>query len=171
VTASDAATGRRDVLKSGLVALGGAAGLSALLGEEPAEAAVTLRLTADQVIGQVAGRQLDEVPQLGDTVITVGRLVNSAGVGTGRFYSVGTLLAVPTRFDRPPVTKLEHHSLQLPTGTIVGTGTTSADGVGTFAIVGGTARYAGARGSYRCTQSVDGLGGLGTASFVLTLLG
>jgi len=38
-----------------------------------------------------------------------------------------------------------------------------------FAIVGGTGRYAGARGSYVASQHLRELGGDGTAHFVLNL--
>jgi hypothetical protein len=166
-----AVSDRRDVLRSGLVVLGGAVGLSSLLGTPTAEAATTQRISADQVTGQVVGRQLDEAAQVGDTIVTNGRLINSLGVGTGRLYAVGTLMALADRFERPVVTTMEQHSLQLPQGSLFGTGTVNAEGIGRFAIVGGTGSYAGRRGSYTYTASVAGLGGDGTASFVLTLLG
>jgi hypothetical protein len=170
VSTGEVLSDRRDVLKSGLAVLGGAAGISLLSGESPAQAAATMSVTADHVLGQVVGRQLDESAQIGDTVITTGRLINSRGVGTGHFYAVGTLLALPSAYDRPVVTKLEQHALQLPAGGIYGSGTTDADGAGLFAVTGGTGRYAASRGSYRFTQSVEGLGGNGTATFVLTLI-
>jgi hypothetical protein len=168
---ADAVSDRRGVLKSGLILLGGAAGVSALMGETPAQASTTLRVSADQVVGQLVGRQLDETPEVGDTIVTSGRLVNARGVGTGHYYSVGTLMALASTFDRPVVARMAQQSLQLPTGSLFGTGTSSADGVGRYAVTGGTGRYAGARGSYTCTESAAGLGGDGTASFVLTLLG
>ena len=39
-----------------------------------------------------------------------------------------------------------------------------------FAIVGGTGRYAGARGSYTADQDTYGLGGRGTAALKLRLV-
>src|SRR2546427_109739 len=53
-------------------------------------------------------------------------------------------------------------------GSIVGIGS----GVGaerTYAIVGGTGEYTGARGSYTAQQDTYGFGGNGTAKFALTL--
>ena len=171
VSAKDAVSDRRDVLKTGLAVLGGAAGLSVLVGPSTAAAAATMRLAADRVVGHVTGRQLDESPQIGDQIITAGRILGGSGNGIGEFHAICTLLALPTAFDRPHVTKLEHHAIQLQNGSIFGTGTTDANGIGVFGVTGGTGRYAGSRGSYRFVQSVEGLGGNGTASFVLTLLG
>lgn len=165
-------TDRRRVLAGGLAALGGATGL-AVATARPAEALTTrtLRLTADQVVGQVAGRQLDESAQVGDRLIMSGRLINSQGVGTGRYNAVATLLALVSPFDRPAVATMEQHTLVLPGGTLLGSGTADADGAGLFAILGGTGTYSGYGGSYRVRQSPSGLGGNGTASFVLTLIG
>lgn len=165
-------TDRRRVLATGLAVLGGAAGLSLAGGGQAAAAGTrVVRLTADQVTGQIAGRQLDEAAAIGDTIITSGRLINSQGIGTGRYSSVATLLAIGTRFDRPAVATMQQHVLVLPGGTLIGSGTANADGAGVFAILGGTGSYNGFRGSYTTVQSVAGLGGNGTARFVLTLIG
>ena len=64
--------------------------------------------------------------------------------------------------------RLELHTFKLRDGTIIGSG---AAGVveGEFAILGGTGRYAGARGTYVARHDRRELGGDGTAEFRLTL--
>jgi hypothetical protein len=47
---------------------------------------------------------------------------------------------------------------------------TSQGDEGTFAIVGGTGRYSGARGSYTARQSPIGRGGDGTAELIVTII-
>lgn len=65
---------------------------------------------------------------------------------------------------------LDLHSFNLQDGTILGLGTTVADGESMFAITGGTGRYAGARGTYVARQNPRELGGDGTAEFRLSLV-
>ena len=62
---------------------------------------------------------------------------------------------------------VESHAFRLPDGTIHGMGT--ADGADSvFAIVGGTGRYVGARGSYTARHMPIELGGDGSAAFTMT---
>ena len=62
----------------------------------------------------------------------------------------------------------ETHTFKLHDGSIFGTGT--AGGVdGSFAVLGGTGRYAGAQGTYVARQGHAELGGDGTAEFVFDL--
>lgn len=64
---------------------------------------------------------------------------------------------------------LGQHTFKLRDGTIVGTGTAGRlEGV--FAILGGTGRYAGARGTYVARQRHHEFGGDGAAEFVLTFI-
>jgi hypothetical protein len=53
-------------------------------------------------------------------------------------------------------------------GTIIGSGT-AGQLEGVFAILGGTGRYAGARGTYIARQHDQDFGGDGSAEFVLKL--
>ena len=64
--------------------------------------------------------------------------------------------------------RLELHTFKLRDGTIVGSGTSGALD-GEFAILGGTGRYAGARGTYLTRHNRREHGGDGTAEFHLTL--
>jgi hypothetical protein len=67
---------------------------------------------------------------------------------------------------------LEHHTFTLAGGSIMGTGATrpGLDSEDEFAIVGGTGRYAGARGTYIVRQSHQEFGGDGTAVITFKLL-
>ena len=60
--------------------------------------------------------------------------------------------------------RLELHTFKLRDGTIIGSGTSGAL-EGEFAILGGTGRYAGARGTYVARHNRRELGGDGTAEF------
>jgi hypothetical protein len=60
------------------------------------------------------------------------------------------------------------HTFVLPGGTLVGMGN-SLLGEAVFAVIGGTGKYAGAKGSYAATQRLREYGGNGTAEFKLTL--
>jgi hypothetical protein len=63
---------------------------------------------------------------------------------------------------------VEQHTLNLGEGTLTGMGTSQGE-ESTFAIVGGTGRYAGARGSYVARQLPLEFGGDGTAELVMTI--
>ena len=63
---------------------------------------------------------------------------------------------------------IELHTFTLTGGSLFGIGTAAGD-EGTFAIVGGTGRYAGLRGSYQAVQRPNGVGGDGSAEFTLNL--
>ena len=64
---------------------------------------------------------------------------------------------------------LELHTFALEDGMLVGMGSTQG-GEGTFAIIGGTGRFAGARGTYVARQGHREVGGDGGAEFAFTIL-
>ena len=112
-----------------------------------------------------------QLPRTGQRMLTTGELLDGPdGAKVGEFFGTYFSLNSGDRFG--PLASIEHHTLKLPGGSIMGTGTTG-DGLESedeFAIIGGTGRYLGARGSYVARQSHYELGGDGTAVFTITLM-
>ena len=103
-----------------------------------------------------------------------GELVDGSSRGRkiGHFFATYYRLSNPGKVPISEPGSLELHTFVLPEGTIIGSGTANAaiDSEGHFAIIGGTGRYQGAKGSYTARQSYRELGGDGVATFTLTLL-
>ena len=68
----------------------------------------------------------------------------------------------------PGIGAFHLHTFDLAEGTILGIGANRLED-GSYAIVGGTGRYAGASGTYTARQFLRELGGDGTAEFTLNL--
>lgn len=172
-------TTRRSVLGRGLFALGGTAGLLAIPGvaraaevlAKPAPPSVVthhlaLHGSGWQLIG--AGPRLPATP--GERFILSGQLYDAHGAAAGSFHADLTVVSAPNRHTHIEVATLESHVLILDGGTITGSGTSDHAGRGTFAITGGTGRWAGATGSYAATQNRRDLGGDGTAHINVNLM-
>lgn len=156
---------RRDLLKGGVGLAAGAIGISA--GLAPAAGAandLVLRLDGTGLRARVHGESKGRLPKLDDHVTIHGELTDSSGA-VGTFGATG--VAVRARGGNA-IALLEQHLFELPGGLLTGSGRRTGE-TGTFAITGGTGRFAGARGSYTAHLSPGGLGGDGTARFELTL--
>ena len=99
-----------------------------------------------------------ERPAAGDRATPQGRLVDGNERSLGSFSSAAFASGGA----------IELHTFDLEHGQIFGVGA-AAQTEGTFAVIGGTGRYAGATGSYVARQSLRELGGDGTAEFRLAL--
>ena len=90
----------------------------------------------------------------------------------GQFFATYYRLSNPGKVPVSEPGSLELHTFVLTDGTIIGSGTANAaiDSEGHFAIIGGTGRFLGVKGSYTAKQSYRELGGNGIATFTLTLL-
>jgi hypothetical protein len=152
---------RRTILKGSALALAGVAswGASALTvgGAGGAKAPTSLRLqgvrwrSGAAEPGRAGGR---------------GELLDAHGRPFGSFAS--TRLAVPTAAGADAA-GAELQMFDLGDGSLFGLGTPAGlDRPGTYAIVGGTGRYAGASGSYVSDQRPVDAGGDGTAEFEFT---
>jgi hypothetical protein len=163
------ATTRRAALGRGLVALAGIAGLGGAKAaggsrspEEP------LVLYARSLEGEPSAARSGPLVQRGDRLTLRADLLdrpNGEPVGelhgtSFALHGAGANAAAPER--------LELHTFRLADGTIIGSGM-SGPLDGEFAILGGTGRYAGARGTYVARLSRLELGGDGTAVFRLSL--
>jgi hypothetical protein len=112
-------------------------------------------------------------PSRGQRSLVFGELLNApasaGGSKIGEYYAVCTCVNAPFGAGPTAATSFEQHTLNLQDGTLTGMGTSQGE-TGTFAIVGGTGRYAGARGSYAAKQSPIDRGGDGSAELVITLI-
>jgi allene oxide cyclase-like protein len=174
---------RRGILKGGIAFLGGlvAAGGTrrSVLGPSTAEAAppappgaTTLELHGS--FWSVSSRQLvpGRFPRAGDRMAASGVLLDGPDGGhVGEFYGTYTGVNDPGHEGPGGVASLEQHTFRMQDGSIMGSGLgTRDDGQpDVFAIVGGTGRYAGARGSYVAVQRHRELGGDGTARITMTI--
>ena len=109
----------------------------------------------------------DRLPRGGERISVRGDLHTQPGGAP-----VGEFFATAIAFDGSPHPALaerqETHTFKLRDGSIFGVGT--AGGLdGSFAVLGGTGRYAGARGTYTARQGHEALGGDGAAEFVFDL--
>ena len=155
------------MLKGSLGVLVAAIGLDAAgpASASHARSEPTLQLFATSLVLGVHGRSHGRPAQPDDHVTAHGRLVDRAGgAPIGTFAATGVVVRSPF-LDHPST--IEQHVFVLQHGTLTGSGHAIA-GVGTFAVTGGTGRYAGARGSYDAALSPHGLGGDGTAHFDFT---
>jgi hypothetical protein len=104
----------------------------------------------------------------GERATVYGTLVAEAGGRpVGEFQAVSFFGDSP--FSASEAASLEQHAFNVAGDTIFGIGS-ALDSGGVFAVVGGSGRFAGARGSYTAVQSAHETGGDGTARFEFTLV-
>jgi hypothetical protein len=176
---------RRGALKSGVALLAGVVGLevagrardgaaaSPPPPQAPSPSATTLVLEARGLHAMPVGGRVGAPVERGERLTLHADLLHGGGGGpAGTLTGVSHCTAAPLSSDGSPVGALEMHTLALRDGTIVGMGTSPAvaAGAAAFAVVGGTGRYAGARGSYLAEQQTDAAGGPGCARYTLTLI-
>lgn len=168
-------TSRRSMLRRGLVLCAGALGLgagsaSAATGRSPAAAqAQTLTLYGRNWQLAVPGQRFGRPPVAGDRARVHGELLDRVGgQKVGEFHSAWLQSSSPFGDAAFSLGSIELHTFTLTGGSLFGIGTAAGD-EGTFAVVGGTGRYAGARGSYSAVQRPNGIGGDGSAKFTLNL--
>ena len=163
---------RRTLLKRGLV--GAAAVTAVIAGGSRANAAViaptgggTMNLLG-RGFHAFTGDRVGLLPSKGDAYSVYGELLDASGVKVGDFVASCTATDSPFELTGQGQGSIDTQTLNLREGSIIGmgagTGATRA-----YAIVGGTGRYAGARGSYTATLDTYGLGGSGEAAFEITL--
>lgn len=162
-------TTRRTAVSRALMALAGVAGIGAA-GAGGAKLVTPSEPGALILRGRnwrtVEGR-LGDLPTEGERISVRGELIDeTAGKPIGEFYAAGFAIgggSHPAHGER-----LELHTFKLQDGTIIGSGT-AGQLEGVFAILGGTGRYAGARGTYVARQRHQDFGGDGSAEFELKL--
>ena len=168
---------RRSILKSGALVLAGAMSFAGLSREAAVDAATgdggggtTLTLYGRQWQMGTADRRAGATPAQGDRMAIYGEFLDAeGGRKVGEFYATCFCTDAPFGANPFAAINVEMHTLNLEGGTIIGMGSASA-GENEYAIVGGTGRFLGARGSYIARQRPWELGGDGTAEFVITLM-
>jgi hypothetical protein len=174
---------RRGALRSGIALIAGAAGLEVVSrarvdAAAPAQPATgpapvtTMVLQARGLRVVPAGGRMGAPAEPGQPITLHADLVDASGAHAGSLTGVSHCTSAPLSSDDSPVGAVEMHTMTLRDGTIVGIGTSPAVGTGSaaFAVVGGTGRYTGARGSYLAEQQTDAAGGHGFARYTVTLV-
>jgi hypothetical protein len=177
-------TDRRQALKRGLTLMAYAAGIGAasevasarasgpISESPPSPSTLILRGRHWRITSQDLKR--GQLPTEGARMMARGELVDGSKSGRkiGHFFATYYRLSNPGKVPISEPGSLELHTFVLAEGTILGSGTANAaiDSEGHFAIIGGTGRYQGVKGSYTARQSYRELGGDGKATFTLTLL-
>lgn len=167
-------TARRTLLQHGLALLGG--GLAVAAGtrwNRPAQAQErpggARPLTLYARIRPLPGR----AGHPGDTrVVSSGDLLDAPnGKRVGQFYTNCFCLGTPFGPHETAASNLELQMLQLDEGTLfgMGGGSPSHDDEKAHAIIGGTAKYAGARGTYVQRAASGKPGNRDLVEFVVTL--
>jgi hypothetical protein len=157
---------RRSFVARGVALAAGALGLGAARAAE-AKAAPPLSLTLDGRLYHLhaPSRRAGLPPAKGERLTAYADLFDrGSGKKVGQFSSALFALGMPATAG-----SLELHSFNLEDGTILGLGSAARDGESAFAVVGGTGRYAGARGTYTASLRPRERAGNGTAEFRLAL--
>jgi len=168
---------RRSLLQRGGLAMAGVVGLGlARAGAQGRDTALPRRdggsLTLyGRQFRRLSSRRTGEIESQGDRLLMCGELLDRPdGRKVGEFYSACFCPHAPFGVGPHAASTVEFHTFNLDDGTLIGAGSTRPAGTeSVFAIVGGTGRYQGARGSYIAYQAPGDLGGDGTAEFALTI--
>lgn len=170
----DGGMGRRDALRRAAVLVAGVFGLG--LGSTSAVIAGPARSAESPTVFVLQGGDwhrdsasgnagLPEEP--GERATVYGTLFSdSDGARVGDFQAASFYGDSP--FSPSDSANIELHTFRLGGDMIFGMGSGSESG-GSFAVTGGSGRFAGARGSYVAEQSPYETGGDGTARFEFTL--
>ena len=176
------ATNRRDALRGAFALLGAAFGIGAASNdltaakESPGEPNQGKQLVLQARRLRIGSQDLrrGELPQAGIRMMARAEIVSGSlsNQKMGDFFATYHRVNTPGKVANHEPGSIEQHTFILPEGTIFGSGvaTSGMESEGQFAIVGGTGRYLGARGSYNARQSHADFGGDGTATFTLTLI-
>ncbi|HWI61913.1 MAG TPA: hypothetical protein VNT75_08755 [Symbiobacteriaceae bacterium] len=115
-------------------------------------------------------RSRGTLARTGDRLSCYGELLTEPdGEPMGHFLAACFCPEVPAGFGNVAAVTMEMHTFTFPDGAIMGQGVAAPGGGGRFAVVGGTGKYAGARGFYTALQEPLEWGGSGRAEFVFAL--
>ena len=155
-------TTRRNVVSKAALAVAGLAGVGVAGATRTSTPAST---THELTLYGRNWRANGDLPVEGERISVRGDLVDESDEPVGEFFAAG--FAIGGGVHPAQGERIELHTFKLRDGTIIGSG--AAGAVGTFAILGGTGRYASARGTYVAEQRHQEFGGDGSAKFVLRM--
>jgi hypothetical protein len=168
---------RRTLLQRGLVAL--AAGFG--IGASGRNAVAAPAAAPGGPVVVLRGRRRPSSPQgrlprgaAAPRLVREGDLVDDRGLAVGRFSSSSFCAETPFGPQIAAASSLELQAFHLEDGSsLFGIGSAGAPSAAgrSLAILGGTGRFAGARGTYSEREVADGPDGRGSLEFVVTLVG
>lgn len=141
--------------------------------EEADQIPATLRLRGRSWHLHAPDRVRGELPRRGDRLSMHGELLDGeSSQAVGQFYSACFCPDTPGGSGVIAGMALEMHTFTLVDGSVMGVGMAGmrTGQESQFAIVGGTGRYAGARGYYTARQEPVELSGSGRAEFAFTFI-
>lgn len=160
---------RRGLLKRGVVGIGALAaflaGGNAAKAARPAPGGGSISLFGRSWYSSSPHLGAGESPDEGDRVNVYGELTDADGTKVGEYYAAAFCISSPYRGPVIESGAMEMQTLALADGSIVGMGAGSG-AERTYAVVGGTGRYVGARGSYVARQDPSD----GSIEFRITLV-
>jgi hypothetical protein len=171
------AKNRREALKQGFALLGAAVGIGvarkslAASPDTPSDARQSKLVHARGLRISSQDLRRGELPPAGIRMLARAEIVADASgkQKVGDFFASYFQINPPGKVAEHEPGSIEQHTFVFPEGTILGSGVAPSgrESEGQFAIIGGTGRYLGARGSYTARQSHLEFGGNGTAIFNL----
>ena len=165
------ATPRRTLLQRGTALVASAFGLGAVTDRVVHAAATKEPGTPRQMSLRARRRAMSPTgaPEASGRLLSHGDLLDEAGGVEGAFYTNGFCMQTPFGASLQAVSNLEFQTLNLKDGTLFGMGAPSASSGGERhrAILGGTGRFAGVRGSYVERDAAEAE--RGAVEFVVTL--
>ena len=176
------AKNRREALKQGFALLGAAVGIGvarkslAATPDAPSDARQSKQMVVHARGLRISSQDLrrGELPPAGIRMLARAEIVADASgkQKVGDFFASYYRINTPGKVAEHEPGSLEQHTFVFPEGIILGSGVAPSgrESEGQFAIIGGTGRYLGARGSYTARQSHVEFGGNGMAIFNLTLI-
>jgi hypothetical protein len=165
---------RRTLLQRGLALLAGAVGLGAagaVRGDTaPAPASDdTLRVYGRRRAGPRVARG-DGLTRASHVISSGELLEGPEGEVVGSFHTNGLCLETPLGPILAAPSNIEFHTFELESGTLFALAAgPSTGGIGSGAVIGGTGRFAGARGTYVASPPASGPQERGAVEFVFTL--
>jgi len=167
---------RREIMRTGVVAGGALFGAGAVFRASAPESKPEGR--SEPTLIRARGLRLNaptfrkgRQPAPGERILVTAELVDATGeTVVGQLYGEYVALG-DNRGGTGSPASLERHTFAFADGTLIGSGAATRDLTtsDSFAIVGGTGRYAGATGTYTARQGPLQLGGDGTAEYQIDL--